>query len=329
MKNSKLLLVNLIVAYIMSLFITMSLVNAGFFGNSLFEEIIRVNLGAKIETLIFFLIVGFICFFGLNLIYLPIYIIKILATTKDNINKKYVDTKQSIYTRDLPEYNSSIAGEILDFKTTFQEEYAAGVIELIAKGYIIDNEDFIQVDKTKSTEGLLKNEKYILETCENINSNLYLINNYSFYKELKEDMYDLGLYKKSIFLDKVKNKILYYTKNNTEKTYIIIHMIFIVFIFFIVGFVENFVKNLVFLALLYVIMLIFIRKNKLTKNGELEKEKMGKLKLFLEKEMNFKDKGEVERKLWGRYSAFAVAFGLNTEMSKALYNKIIKKLKNL
>ena len=72
-------------------------------------------------------------------------------------------------------------------------------------------------------------------------------------------------------------------------------------------------------------MTIFIRKNKLTKNGELEKEKMGKLKLFLEKETDFKNKGEAERKLWGRYSAFAVAFGLNTEMNKAVYNKIIKK----
>lgn len=325
MKYSKLLVVNLIAAYVMSAFITIVLTNAGFFGNNLFEEVIRVKLGAEIEALIFFAIVGLVCFFVFNLIYLPIYIIKMFGVAKDNINKRYVDTKQSIYTRDLPEYNSSIAGEILDFKTTFQEEYIAGVIELISKGYIIENGDSIQVDNTKSTEGLLKNEKYILETCENINSNLYLINNYNFYKELKEDMYDLGLYKKSSFLNEFKNRILYYAKNNTEKTYIIIHTIFMVFIFFLVSFFENFFRNFIILTLLYIVMTIFIRKNKLTKNGELEKEKMGKLKLFLEKETNFKNKGEAERKLWGRYSAFAVAFGLNTEMNKAVYNKIIKK----
>ena len=85
-------------------------------------------------------------------------------------------------------------------------------------------------------------------------------------------------------------------------------------------------QNFLVMILLYLIILILIRKNKLTKKGELEKEKMGKLKLFLEKETDFKNKGEAERKLWGRYSAFAVAFGVNKEMKEKIKNKIIKKV---
>lgn len=78
------------------------------------------------------------------------------------------------------------------------------------------------------------------------------------------------------------------------------------------------------MLLLYLIIIVLLRKNKLTPKGELEKEKIAKLKLFLEKELEFQEKGEEERKLWERYSAFAVAFGLNTKMAEKVRKKIIK-----
>lgn len=63
----------------------------------------------------------------------------------------------------------------------------------------------------------------------------------------------------------------------------------------------------------------------MTEKGELEKEKISKLKLFLEQETSFKQKKINERDLWGRYSAFAVAFGLNTEMKEDIKRKLISK----
>ena len=321
MKYSKILIINLIASYILSTIITIIMNLGGFFGAHLFDMLTKGMLSGEVEALLFFLIVGFIIFLALNLMFLPFYVIKLLLLAKDSINKKYVDTKEPIYTRDLPEYNAAVAGEIVDFKTTFEEEYIAGVMELISKGFIIENEDELIVDKSKSTEKLLRNEKYILETCTNINSNLYLLKNYEFYKELKEDMYDLGLYKRNNFLKEIKNKIAYYIEKNKKRTFLIY-----IFIMILPVLASILMQNFLVMILLYLIILILIRKNKLTKKGELEKEKMGKLKLFLEKETDFKNKGEAERKLWGRYSAFAVAFGVNKEMKEKIKNKIIKKV---
>ena len=325
MRYTKILVVTLIIGCIMSGSITMVAEKGGIFGNNLFNEFTGGKLTAEMEMLLFYVIVSFIFFLIFNFMYLPIYIVKVFLFAKDSVNKKYVDTKQSIYTRDLPEYNSAIAGEILDFKTSFQEEYIAGVIELISKGYIIENEERIFVDKTKSTEKLLKNEKYILQTCENINYNSFLTSNYNFYQEIKEDMSDLGLYKNKIFLKGLINKVVYYIKKYNKGALIIFYCIPFILCLLLTSFFKNFLMNFIFLVALYFIILVWIRKSKLTPAGELEKENMGKLKLFLEKETNFKDKRATERELWGRYSAFAVAFGLNTEMGEEITNKILKK----
>lgn len=325
MKYTKIFVVTLISGCIMSGFITIMAVIGGIFGNNLFDEFTGGKLTAEMEMLLFYLTVSFICFIIFNFMYLPMYIAKAFLFAKDSVNKRYVDTKQSIYTRDLPEFNSAIAGEILDFKTSFQEEYIAGVIELISKGYIIENEERIFVDKTKSTEKLLKNEKYILQTCENVNYNSFLTNNYNFYQKIKEDMSDLGLYKRNIFFKGLINKVMYYINKYNKRALIILYCIPFILCLLLISFLQNFLMNLIFLIALYFIILVWIRKSKLTPKGELEKENMGKLKLFLEKETNFKDKSETERELWGRYSAFAVAFGLNTEMREEITNKILKK----
>lgn len=323
-KFSKILIiVNLVIGYILSAFMTGMLATEGLFGSGVFDEITKGTLSGRAEALIFFLVVGLLCFIVLNLIYIPIYIIKLLLLSKDTINTRYVDTKESVYTRDLPEYNAAVAGEIVDLKTTFEEEYLAGVIELIEKGYIIENENELIIDTSKSTESLLKNEKYILKTCTNLMPNLRVISNYEFYKELKEDMYDLGLYKRGVFLKELKNKISYYMEKDRKGEVKTQHYILIMMLPMLVSLI---MQNILVMIILYLIILVLIRKNKLTEKGELEKEKMSKLKLFLQKETDFKNKGEEERQLWGRYSAFAVAFGINTEMREEIQNKIIKKV---
>lgn len=325
MKYLKWLLINLILACTISGLITMLGSTLGFFGKNLFYELIKVELTAEIEKTIFFGAVAGIIFFIIILISWPIHIIKAILVTKDIINKKYVDTKESIYTRDLPKYNSAIAGEIVDLKATFEEEYLAGVIELVSKGYIIEKENQLLVDRNKSTEGLLKNEKYILETCEDINQNTYVMKKYGFYKVLKEDMYELGLYNKNTIFNSIINKIIYWIKNNKKYAIVIPYAILFTFAFILFSFFENFLISFILIALISLAIIVYIRNNKLTKIGELEKEKMSKLKMFLEQETNFKNKGEEERELWGRYSAFAVAFGLNAEMKNDIYHKIMKK----
>lgn len=317
MKYSKLFVINLIISYILSgIIIIVAGINDFFNNTNVFEQFFSLKVSEEMEVFGCFIIVGFLFFLTLNLFFLPIHLIKTCFVAKNVINKKYTDTKESIYTRDLPEYNSAISGELLDFKTTFQEEYIAGVIELISKGYIIENESSLIVDKTKSTERLFKNEKYILETCETIDSMSYAITSYGFYKKLKEDMFDLGLYKKNIFI----NKIMYYIKKYDRYSFLAIYiLIFILLLCLIMNFFVSFTVS----AVLFLVITILIRINKLTKKGELEKEKIGKLKLFLEKQTNFKNKTEAERELWGRYSAFAVAFGLNEEMKEEIMKKII------
>lgn len=199
-KFSKIIITaTLIIGYIVSGLATYMLASKGFFGSGLLDEITKGKLSGELEALTFFLVIGFLYFLMLNLMLTPIYIIRIVRLSRNAINMKYRDTKEFIYTRDLPEYNSAVAGELLDFKATFEQEYVAAVMELIAKGHIIEHEKMLSINDSKPTEKLLKNEKFILRNCQHIrnsNYNKYAINQAGFYKELKEDMYDLGFYKK-------------------------------------------------------------------------------------------------------------------------------------
>ena len=256
-----------------------------------------------------------------NIIFLPIYIIKALAATKKFVNEQYIDSKESIYTRDLPqEYNSVIAGELLDFKSNIKDEYVAGVIELISKGYIIEEQDALIVNNEKSTSELLKNEKYILETFTKFNAGTYLGISHIFLKKVREDMLDLGFYKNRNFFKKAIYCLEKCDKNNSNKA---VKSVLTFTTLMVLGYLIFFHFKLTFLVLIiiYITSVILIRKNKLTEKGEREKENIGKLKLFFDRETSFKDKTKEERKIWGRYSAFAVALGINEELKKEIYDK--------
>jgi len=257
-------------------------------------------------------------FLVVNIICIPIYIVIIFLKTKNIINTQYIDLKESIYTRELPEeYNSVIAGELLDLSSNIKDEYLAGVIELISKDYIIENGERLIINNEKSTDKLLKNEKYILKTCTNFSE----VTN-EFFMKIKEDMLDLGLYKKSSFLRKSISSLKKIEHNKVSETVI---GLLVFMIFMAIGFIAIFNFKLMFwiVAILYIATIIIVRKNKLTKKGELEKEKISKLKLFFDKETTFRDKTKEERKIWGRYSAFAVALGANEKLKEEIYEKVL------
>lgn len=263
-----------------------------------------------------------------NMFLLPLHIISANSRIKSKYNKKFVESDTYIYTRDLPDYNASVAGALYDFKSTFEEDYIAGVLDLIAKGYIIEHNDHLLIDVVKKRDGLLKNEIYILENFEKENWNSKVIINWKFYKALKEDMYDLGLYQKQIWLNDLYEKFQYYMVKNpvlTKKVTLIALSIFMLVLVNLM--VSSFKLFIILFFALYIVVIKFLRKNKLTKLGEDEKESMTKLKYFLERETDFKDKESSENRLWDRYPAFAVALGVNKEMSEKIIEKLNKKYK--
>lgn len=313
MKIIKMLKINLIIAsIIISPYAVLKFINMVYNHNLNIEQIFQM----------IYLLYGI--FLVVNIICLPIYMVKLFTVSKKIVNEQYIDSKESIYTRDLPqEYNSVIAGELLDFKSNIKDEYVAGVIELISEGYIIEDKETLIINKNKSTNTLLKNEKYILETLTTINEETYIKIRKVFLEKIREDMFDLGLYRNNNFLGKI---ILYFKKYDLSEsfsTFLVWLTLIIVFFLFLFRF-----KLMFFISIsTYITILIILRQNKLTEKGEKEKETISKLKLFFDRETNFKDKTKEERKIWGRYSAFAVALGTNEAIKEEIYKKILEKWK--
>lgn len=322
MKYSSIIKGTLIAGFTLS-----TLMSAIMFGVGFFEDAPATNLLELIYVVgLVWVILGLACTFAINLWFLPVHVTKVLSLIKGKINKQYEDSETFIYTRDLPEYNAAIAGAMYDLKSSFEEDYIAGVMDLIAKGYIIEYDDHIEVDKTKTAEGLLLSERYILGTCEEVHLNLKSIINFEFYKILKKDLYQLGFYKKDSWGEKLKTKIEYELAHNPQKLLKVGYFGGIFFFFmFVWGISTNFKLTLLALLIAYIAFMIFLRKNKLTQKGEEEKESMTKLKHFLERETDFKSKEHEEKKLWDRYPAFAVALGVNKEMSKRISEKLKRK----
>ena len=275
----------------------------------------------------FFYVIFIVAFVILNIVViLPICIIKSFRTTKKVINKQYIDSNDSIYTRELPEeYNSVIAGEIFEFKSSFENEYVAGTIELIGKGYILEKEGKLIINNEKNINGLLKNEKYILDTCTKVNKKTCWRYKYMFLKMIKEDMLELGLYKKNNFLYKIKNKITKFLEQSEKTSEIIGTSSMILAIVLVLSLIKNFKLTISIIIALYIMVLVLIRRNKLTSKGEFEKEKIGKLKLYFDKETDFVNKTEKEKAVWERYAAFAVALGSNKIIKEEIYEKYFNK----
>lgn len=322
MKYSSIIKGTSIFGGILSAFMTTVMYFAGFFEDAPATNTLQLVL---LVALVWFLITLLLTFI-INLWFLPVHIAKFLSVVKGKINKEYEESDTYIYTRDLPEYNAAIAGAMYDLKSTFEEDYVAGVMDLIAKGYIIEHENYLEVDTTKTRDGLLNSEIYILGTCEKVHLNLKSLVNFEFYRVLKRDLYELGFYKKDSWGEKLKTKIEYEFAKNPDRLLKAGYFGGIFFFFmFVFGLTTNFKLTMFAMLIAYILFMKFLRKDKLTPKGEEEKESMTKLKHFLERETDFKDKELAEKKLWDRYPAFAVALGVNKEMAARIVAKLNRK----
>ncbi len=261
-----------------------------------------------------------------NTAMLPLYLINLFASANRRVSKTFKDSEKFIYTRDLPSYNAAIAGALYDFKADYEQEFVAGIMDLIARGYIIEKRNSLEVDLPKVRlamleEGFLKCETFILGICEVNASRIKSGLMFDFRDALEEDLYNLGFYKKQVLVDKIKTSIYSElerresSKNGFTGFIIIIYALLVILVY-------NWKLSLGIGLIVALIVMIVLRKTRLTKKGEEEKENMTKLKHFLDRETSFEQKDYKEKKLWDRYPAFAVALGVNKEMPKEIMRKL-------
>lgn len=263
-----------------------------------------------------------------NAFFLPFYIYNFITWINRKVSKKFDDSETFIYTRDVPEYNAAIAGMLYDFRIDYEQEFIACVLDLIAQGYINENAGGLSLNVSKvnqaySENKFLKSEVYILDLCWKNVSRLKEGVMVDFEEVLREDLNQFGFFKKENIIDKMKKYFLTKYNLNTKKFLIFVDFIgILISLIIVIGLVKFFKVTLCLLIVICALIMIFIRKTKLTKKGEEEKEKITKLKHFLEKETSFGGKENEEKKIWDRYPAFAVALDVNKQISKDIMKKL-------
>ena len=263
-----------------------------------------------------------------NALFLPFYVYNFITWINRKVSKKFDDSETFIYTRDVPEYNAAIAGMLYDFRIDYEQEFIACVLDLIAQGYINENAGELSLNVSKvnqaySENKFLKSEVYILDLCWKNVSRLKEGVMVDFEEVLREDFNQFGFFKKENIIDKMKKYFLTKYNLNTKKFLIFVDFIgILISLIIVIGLVKFFKVTLCLLIVICALIMIFIRKTKLTKKGEEEKEKITKLKHFLEKETSFGKKENEEKKMWDRYPAFAVALDVNKQISKDIMKKL-------
>ena len=263
-----------------------------------------------------------------NAFFLPFYVYNFITWINRKVSKKFDDSETFIYTRDVPEYNAAIAGMLYDFRIDYEQEFIACVLDLIAQGYINENAGELSLNVSKvnqaySENKFLKSEVYILDLCWKNVSILKEGVMVDFEEVLREDFNQFGFFKKENIIDKMKKYFLTKYNLNTKKFLIFVDFIgILISLIIVIGLVKFFKVTLCLLIVICALIMIFIRKTKLTKKGEEEKEKITKLKHFLEKETSFGEKENEEKKIWDRYPAFAVALDVNKQISKDIMKKL-------
>ena len=263
-----------------------------------------------------------------NALFLPAYVYNFIAWINRKVSKKFEDSETFIYTRDVPEYNAAIAGLLYDFKTDYEQEFIACVLDLIAKGYIVENAEGLSLNVSKvnqaySENKFLKSEVYILDLCWKNVSRIKSAVTIDFSEELEEDLKKLGFGRTQRKLEKIKKYFrLQDTENTSEFLDKIIFSFMLVFILFLWGLVYCFEVTICIFAILCGCIIFWLRNSKLTKVGEKEKEKITKLNHFLEQQTAFSEKENNEKEMWDRYPAFAVALGVNKEIPKEILKKL-------
>ena len=181
MKYSSLIKGTFIAGFVLSAIMVAFMYSWGFF-----EEVTLGLASELVAALEFWIGIGLVCTLAINLWFIPVHIGKILSLIRGRINKKHEESDTYIYTRELPNYNAAVAGALYDFKSTFQEDYVAAVLDLIAKGYILEREDHLVVD-TKKTRDVVRLSSVFLQSLnvDFLGSILKALHNPLYLRQLK------------------------------------------------------------------------------------------------------------------------------------------------
>ena len=189
----------------------------------------------------------------LNAFILPFYILVSQLNNAKTENNQLISNKKLTYETNLPEYNSAIAAFLLDGVIDVKKSYEALTNELIAKNYIKkENDKYIVIDSNLD----LESEKYVLKY---INEE---INYREFKKCILKDAYNLGFIKK---------------RN--------------LFIYLILLFLFNLFYFVIFIILYYTTSTLQEFRYKFTKSGYIEKDKILRIKAYINDNQNNIDKG--------------------------------------
>ncbi len=234
----------------------------------------------------------------------------------ENINLNI--TKDSIiYFREIPkEYSPAIASILLDLSVEYEKDILATVLDLIHKGYLKkDNKRIILTSKHDIGE-LLPHERLIVD---NISKKKFDIIKWK--KQVIKDSMDKGFIKKG------------YNRIGLKKiTGILFLMILILFLFIESDYyIFNIIKLLSGIVILpYIIYLISYfaseKEYEFTEKGNIEHEKIKKLKAYIEDFSFLNEAGEDKIIIWEGFLIYSISLGVN----KKIYSdeKIVNILSN-
>lgn len=224
--------------------------------------------------------VGLFMFLILTIVFLWFYVTNIIILTTTYKGTKKIENKNIVYQRDLADdYNSAIASYIVDGTVESKQDYKAVLVELETMGLIYrENGKYRVREKIENTEDLLMNQKVVLN-------------------QIKEGNINLKIFKNTVIQD-ARN--LGYMQLNQK---LLISLIILTFVFPVTIFL-----------ILYMILVAKPYINILTEKGRKEKDKILKLKTYLNNFSNIHDIESSDNNIWGEYLAYAISLKVNKKL---------------
>lgn len=328
----KLFIKTICITSLIGLVLALLFTSIGLFKLNEFSMFMNIESDVLLKILSFlfiFLFFTFIVLIFALFIEIPFYVWIFFKKLNNSIAYNYKDSGDSIYNRELPNYNSAMAGYLVDYTTDVKQDYIALFTELIGRRIIkIDyNGNKLGEDINKSTDNIK------LKTSE-----LFVINTYKKYKELTIN--DFLTFKKIIQTEAIEAG---YIKNNFSANDVIDRLYAfysekfsnpnLALLYSIFGFVFAIILLLIIIPIpfnfitILVLILLFRFKfnmNRYTKTGKKEKEKMAKFRQFIKTQTSLSEK-DINDRNFEKFIPYAIAFNVNNIYQQ----KIEEMLKNL
>lgn len=316
--------ITLIIGFILTLLFT----SLGIF------KLDEINMFTHIESniLSFLLILAFFTFliliFALCMEF-PFYILMWFKKINNTVAYKYEDSGTSIFNRELPNYNSAMAGYIVDYTIEAKQDYIALFIELIGKKIIkrdyegnkLGEDISISTDRIK----LKESELFVINTYKTY-KNLTIIDFQNFKNIVQKEAIEAGFIKENSSTFDVIDKLhaLYSKKfSNPDLAlactgYGLFFAIILLFIFIPIPF------NLIAILAMAILFRYKFGISRYTKLGKIEKEKMAKFRKFMKSQTALSQK-DINDRNFEKFIPYAIAFDVNNIYQQ----KIEDMLKNL